>query len=485
MVDSNSIISKVLKNFQENNSTLLEETKMDEDISQKHYSGLYVFISFDLVNSTRYKSIEQNWPNLINYFYDTVASELRQYESTKLFNVWKYIGDEVLFFGKVMDAEYLVEIPQDVMKTLKTTTKHIFEKFEESKGLLGLKATVWCAEISEFGKNVDAKKRKNYLLEKTNSNSYDVSSELPTTVYDFLGPDIDAGFRLAKQCARKNQVVVSAELTFLILSKISSLNEENQILGFKKYRIMDLVPLKGIWHERQYPVIWYREQWDKGVFEYDQTDEEYTFYKQNYQVSKEPGFDIYSYLSYIMNSVGKAEIVAKYSNSITNSSKDELATLHRLAIEYPVEIHLVAIIFNQDGQVFIMKRDHKKNHPGRFDFGCVNLRYRKSIKESLIDYYTKLLGIDKCELNILEDSSGNPIPISTYSYTKRKGDTVSGLIFTAKIETDVQINTQILEKYEYSDYQFQNVDGLELKNIDMYENSIANILKSKKMIDSN
>ncbi|MHC5373126.1 hypothetical protein ACYSNU_04930 [Enterococcus sp. LJL120] len=482
------VVSKInnkLTNLKKKNEDLLTEYTeyTEEDLRQEkeHYSGLYVFASFDIVNSTQYKSIEQDWPNLIDAFYDRVASELKNRKSTESFNVWKYIGDEVLFYGKVTDAKQLVEIPRDVMITLNKTTKYIFGNFEESKGLLGLKSTIWCAEVVELEKDSNTKKRQNYLLKKLNSYLYETS--FPMTVYDFLGPDIDAGFRLAKQCAKKNQVVVSAELAFLILSEINLLSDEDKILGLKKYRIMELVPLKGIWHERQYPVVWYREQWDQGVFEYDQNDDTYPFYRQNYLYSKEQAFDTFAHLSYIMSSVGKDELVSKFSYSINNSSQDKLESIHKPEMNDPVEVHLVAVTFNKDNQVIVLKRGPKKNDAGKFDFGCVNMTHTKCVKDSLTDYYSELFGISKEDYCILEDNQGNPIPIATYNYKKRNGNRVSGFIFTAKTEQEIQVDYNKLEKYEYDKYLFEDIDLEKLKKIDMYDNGAQNILKCWKMLN--
>lgn len=483
MVTSNSEVSKILKTFQSENNELIKESKKDKDISQKQYSGLYVFISFDLVNSTQYKSIEQNWPNLINGFYDQTALELEKCDSTETLNVWKYIGDEILFFGKVMDPNNLIRLPKDVMKVLNIVNEYIFNKFEESRGLLGIKATIWCAQITQFREDTDTKKRQNYLLEKRRINSYDNSDTPPAVVYDFLGPDIDAGFRLAKQCARKNQVVVSAELSYLIMSHIIKLTEEEQVLEFNKYRILDLVSLKGIWHGRQYPVIWYREQWEKGVFEYDQSSEEYSFYRERYSKGDGNHFDTYSFLKYIMISIGKAEINNKYSEIITESTQDELLDLHPLAIKNPVEIHLVAVIFDKNGKVLLLKRGNKKSNKDKFDFGCVNLKYNKEISYLLKEYYSKLLDLNSGDatIRIVSDEADNPIPVSTYTYEKSTGNIVSGFIFSANVNTQISIDEEVLKEYGYSEYKVVDVNTEELENLEMFKNGVENIVKCETL----
>ena len=57
-------------------------------------SFVYLFCSFDIVESTYLKSINPQWAKLFNQFYD---SSLRDLEKQG-FEFWKYVGDEVLFY---------------------------------------------------------------------------------------------------------------------------------------------------------------------------------------------------------------------------------------------------------------------------------------------------------------------------------------------------------------------------------------------------
>ena len=56
--------------------SLLEALFRPEDASEKPsdclllYTGTYLFLSFDLVNSTEYKSKNIAWPNVFKFFYE-------------------------------------------------------------------------------------------------------------------------------------------------------------------------------------------------------------------------------------------------------------------------------------------------------------------------------------------------------------------------------------------------------------------------------
>ena len=75
---------------------------------------------------------------------------------------------------------------------------------------------------------------------------------------DFLGPDVDAGFRIAKYSV-PNKLTLCAKLTYILLNEREiydkDINNNIYIVSYKK--------LKGIWENRYYPIIWYFEKPNK------------------------------------------------------------------------------------------------------------------------------------------------------------------------------------------------------------------------------
>lgn len=66
----NSVLSDIIKNLKETN----DNKDYDKRIESK--KGIYIFISFDLVNSTLFKSRHmKKWPKFISSFYETVMSQ--------------------------------------------------------------------------------------------------------------------------------------------------------------------------------------------------------------------------------------------------------------------------------------------------------------------------------------------------------------------------------------------------------------------------
>src|SRR6266542_2947096 len=92
-------------------------------------------------------------------------------------------------------------------------------------------------------------------------------SRCPTSLdRDFLGPDIDAGFRISKFALRK-RLVASAHLAWLLYKERANCSGiENQL------RIVGLEALKGVWGGRHYPIIWFERDWQhvNETFLYDE-----------------------------------------------------------------------------------------------------------------------------------------------------------------------------------------------------------------------
>lgn len=247
----------------------LEEAFEDKGLrfEKEQSPRLYIFYSFDLVNSTAYKTKQkEEWPFVFSVFYDALRKEMKQQFRT--IEVWKYIGDEVLFFKVINSETELFEVIPGSFRVLTSIMKHLNNTFPGSLESLSLKGTIWCAPVvtppGEELKDLDVKesKARNFALNFPHENH--------STQKDFIGPDIDIGFRISKY-SEKEKVVISADFAYLLL-------EANAPAGFKKndliknLKIVSYEDLKGIWNDRYYPVIWYYEDWEniKETFAYDE-----------------------------------------------------------------------------------------------------------------------------------------------------------------------------------------------------------------------
>ncbi|WP_153049262.1 hypothetical protein [Streptococcus suis] len=408
------------------------------------------------------KSINSHWAELFEYFYDSSLNKL----SSEGFEFWKYVGDEVLFYKKICknDLDKFHLIPKKIYEIMNELQKEIHSEFEGTQMFLALKGTLWVARVSELSldeKNKSQNKTNILIRKHPPLNGLTIPQEYIEMI-DFLGPDIDLGFRISKEAIR-SQLIVSAE--FVVLHNLISerIDKHTSNIDLDNYRLIRNKRLKGIWHKREYPLVLYRTEWAGRVFEYDE--------KEHTKDSLEKG--VVDLLGEVFSSLGKESEIEKIYNII---NKTEMSIQRPKKIESPVDIHLAAILFNDKGEVLLLKRGGKKSSPDKFDFGCTNLREGRKIKESLEEYYK--FGDDSSLELLINETTQKPIPISLYEYEKSKEQIINGLLFAGKL--NIQTENFIFDNYEY--YKFYDIS--KINEIEMFEDSRENIARAKEMLFS-
>jgi hypothetical protein len=340
--------------------------------------GLYLFVHFDLVDSTKLKNDYSNhtrWPLIFKRFYDELRDELTKGELGADFKLWKLLGDAAVFYIWIENLTTINTVIKKAYTVQKTTCKNLNDPQKDKLADLfeiKIKTTIFCANITFMegfeGEQLEDKVFQNIAFE-TNSGLYDSlvaentnihsfceflesknikislfhkflksnnvndyesddskpndasvyeSDDLTTLanvdvaalnnklepkyidpslfdnflksiniaphlfdnflvsriintglLFDFLGPDIDIGFRITKY-AHSKTVTLSAELAYILSLIPTDLKFENsvekylKIVGFKK--------LKGVWSNRVYPIIWYHHDWiePEDIFDYDE-----------------------------------------------------------------------------------------------------------------------------------------------------------------------------------------------------------------------
>lgn len=247
------------------NSLLEGLTPEDADILKNQTSQekkeIYIFLSFDLVGSTKLKTEQktsESWPDIILKFYEMVKSEMEN--KIPQISVWKYLGDEVLLYVSIEDMNsdsVVYSMPQtvfDVQKKISEDIKDVFKNYELSD--LFIKSTIWIAGVKSVeSKKINTEECSNLPSDKVYGNRKITLGRGNLT--DFVGPDMDIGFRIAK-FAYKKKVVISANFAYLLYSM-------SKPKGMKKIdnsmKIVSFEILKGVWNGGYYPIIWYYTDW--------------------------------------------------------------------------------------------------------------------------------------------------------------------------------------------------------------------------------
>lgn len=408
-----------------------QEKAYEKDLEKK--AGIYMFISIDLVNSTIFKTrYTEYWSFVIKSFYKIVTTVLgaedsyrgvdsvryigkkEKYDSEKMktdgFKVWKLVGDEVLLYHKIVSISEVLNtvrivnyITRNIRELFVTNGKNHyeedqveFEKFSRIARMhLMAKTTIWCAkcgdEISYNWPNM----------------FYDASNYLETSenCLDFLGPDIDAGFRLCGY-AEKNKVIISPDLLALLSVQKES-QEETELTGEIEncYRIVTYAALEAVWDKRKYPIFLYcpynsekekNERWTE-LFEYDEIEESrlssYINADERFYENKEYSFEK---LDRIYKQLGRKEEI----DDLKRYFKEQIVNLQNVknlvrTDKHKFEFHISCACYNdKEDKIWIEK--HKIHG---LSFGCHRIAENHEYKDEMIKYYEEKNKVNICSLD--------------------------------------------------------------------------------------
>lgn len=215
------------------------------------YPLVNLFFAFDIVNSTQYKSMTKYWPMVIPGLITQIADRVQNDNALRDSQTWRIIGDEIIFTQPIFNASELAEavaavfsITQEVACSVRNGK--FFSNLEtppdenitvlQPRNTLSVKASAWIGVI-----NRKFKSPYDNIL-----HYYDAQPNTINKIPDYLGRDIDTGFRI-KQHTQDRRLCISLELAHFLLVKGQAAH----------LQIMDYVRLKGIWSEQLYPIIWY------------------------------------------------------------------------------------------------------------------------------------------------------------------------------------------------------------------------------------
>lgn len=220
---------------------------------------LFLFISFDLVGSTalkREKLSTCEWVDVIKHFYSHFQ---KGFATENGFSTWKYIGDEILFYKRITSHSDIEPAIRQAFRSMSDFELELENgQYDEAAPLISVKSVAWLAPIQWLTSSLASGMAKNYAELRAHLQSDDqVIGKLPeegksNEPFDFLGPNIDAGFRVAA-FARRKQLVLSLALAYYLFARGACTND---------LRIVAFEELKGIAKGKLYPIIWYNEKWD-------------------------------------------------------------------------------------------------------------------------------------------------------------------------------------------------------------------------------
>ncbi len=384
-------------------------------------SAVYLFLSLDLVNSTEFKSKCDGWPGILESFYSNADREVKKISDVQS---WKFVGDEVLFYKKInsiLDLEEALIKSLDAVRTVSAQVKNAQLVDDRAKHApsLSVKGTAWVGKAA----SVPHGSNRNEIGAEHRNLVVPIRGPKDMPLIDFLGPDIDTGFRVSKY-AHSNLMAISAELARVLMKKGSAQTAE-------MLRIVGHQQLKGVWGNRHYPIVWFSDKWrtPDELFQYDEQFGSDLVATAIAYSGKTLGSDA---LDRAFNEVGhhpfNQEILAFFDKKATTDDSDELAELSAVdALQ--LEVHSVAVCFRADGKVLIGKRpDDKSVMPGKWEFGCAQLTAHRDFFDVMSSQY-------KADFGARLDFPHND-PIARYFVTKSR---IPGVIFSATVKNPEEI----------------------------------------------
>ena len=441
--------------------------------------GIYLFFSLDLSNSTQFKAEHPTlWAFVISSFYKAVNSKLVTYKIA--LQQWKLIGDEVLLYKEISDGKSIYEDVkyvyislQDIINSMISDTLTAVEKSFPAgcdhscgqtdnviyaiRSTLGIKATTWIAQCSE----PSSKRSARNIIYENNSSTTESSMNTPR---DFLGPDIDEGFRLCKY-AVKNQMIVSPLLAHII-HKLSRSDPDKTLVIESNFRITAFVELKGIWQSRAVPIVMFCPDFEHlfEKIEYDQIG--LPAYRNIYHAKlkdflADPRCKV-SYLEKVFDNLARSEEITSLIEQIENPPKTPLIS-HPYLLP-PLEFHIACATITDDHKLLVHD-DEKRG----LEFGCFQFHSYKHYTNW--DELCQTEYEAKYKLSIQVDN--HPLPIDTYRYEKSKNNTALGIILPARFHGDINNLPEGWKAYNKTD-----LHDLEQKNPTCVEHFFENAKKS-------
>ena len=478
----NGIYKEVLsakENFVEGKKEMEEQKRLT---IQK---DVILFFSFDVVNSTAYKTVDYyGWAHVLNRLFKVLQDEVKSKITSS--QMWRVLGDEAIFIVKIKGEDELRNIINKIFVILISTiykikTGDFFclitrdkdkQRLMKLQNILSLKAAAWIAAVSNIG-DIDENEIPEENPELENIFEKYQSHE-GYEIYEFLGNDIDAGFRIAKY-ALDGKFVISFELAYLI-SQITESVPYLHIITYKK--------LKGVWKDKLYPIIWYhnpkafqdiekKEITLKESLPFDAREEHELIreYFDNADPNSEKRVlrDIRMFtevpyaLEKILDDRGLRAKIKGLQDIIKNVPDIKMNYLESLGLQF----HCAAVCFKYDKdapKILVAKRSENKNIlPGCWEFGCAKITAKQSIVEKVKEDYRNDFGIKIDPVIDLTREDKQPVPMALYQIESGSGKSKrvlwhKGTIILAEVIEEEHFK---LNGDKYSDYAWVGEDDCE------------------------
>lgn len=215
-----------------------------------------LFLSCDIVGSTRYKQSMGLWQKTFLTFYREFPQVLGDLTAKAgfepEFTLWKPVGDELIFTVHVRNEE---EIFHAVRLWVAAMDKYEADSLEDTP-----LATKGGAFIATFpGPDSESSIPRNPTIETSDKGVFELNAEALATrsgdyMYDYFGPSIDTGFRVFSACDNR-YFTLSVEVAWALAQCAADAGVDSEKFPLPHLRLRDTLVFKGVWNGRAYPLF--------------------------------------------------------------------------------------------------------------------------------------------------------------------------------------------------------------------------------------
>ena len=440
--------------------------------------NLFIFFSVDICNSTKLKHNNKNWFEANNILYTENFSSMR---------LWKSNGDEVLYAEPFVNLAHLALLINNAYCYIKQLQKEIGTAIKDP--LFQLKGTIWLARTYFKSDKSEDNSNHNTGADYISRANYDSNLQIKDfdSMHEFLGINIDEGFRLAKRITG-SKIAIDPRICYLFLlandiysntNKCNFVDYENKFHYYARnihpsekkeinkilenIYFINYTKLKGVWHDRGYPVFWYYQKQSDLFFD-DQMDDLFVRPVQVLEMD---------WLSKIENIFNIAGVKDEFLNIIRMVVYEKPKAIYNLEAKARL-YYAVACINPTTKNILVVQRSGSRNHLKKVWEFAPFKHTSKAITESIEQRFLDEFGI---EISMLTDGEEerNILPIH-FCTIYRNGQPHNSILCVAKFigqKSDEEIINTIKEhanKERYIDFRLINSNDVnDFNPIDLKE----------------
>ncbi|NKS64406.1 hypothetical protein GS966_02475 [Rhodococcus hoagii] len=212
-----------------------------------------LFLSVDLVGSTKYKQQTDDWQRAFLSFYREFPQQLAAEIGTRRLSIapklWKPVGDELIFRVDVLRESDVLDAIECWLAAM-----HEYEQSSLANLSLSTKGGAFIATFpgpdSEVAVPIDPSTEQSDKTPELLNEEALAKRDRDRYLYDYFGPSIDTGFRVVSACTER-YFTLSLEVAWTLsrAALATNLGQYNGLVFRKSHEF------KGVWNGREYPLF--------------------------------------------------------------------------------------------------------------------------------------------------------------------------------------------------------------------------------------